>query len=68
MTRNNFINSLIQTAQENIWKNQLAIAYKKDDKNTSDLNIAATEDHIKRDLAYIHFLKSNLDAPKKAKA
>lgn len=60
MTKKDFINKLIQDAQENIWKNELAIAYKELNDDKSELNIEATKEHIKRDNEYIAFLQGQL--------
>lgn len=58
-TRNEFLDELKQSAQESIWKNELAIEYAKD--NASDINIKATEEFIKRDKAYIEFLNTKYE-------
>lgn len=55
-----FIKFLIEEAQKNIWKNELAIEYKKQEIGTSNLDIVATEDIIKRDNQYVTFLKGEL--------
>lgn len=60
MTKNDFINQLINDAQTNIWKNELAIAYKQQNDDKSDLKIDATEEHIKRDKEYIVFLQGQI--------
>lgn len=60
MEKNNFIKELIRQAQENIWKNELAIAYKEKYPDVSDLSIKATQEHIKRDKDYIEFLLCEL--------
>lgn len=62
MKRNDFINELISEAQKNIWKNELAIAYKEKNPDKSELSIKATEEHIKRDKEYIDFLQCELSA------
>ena len=59
MTKKEFIQKLIVDAQTNIWKNELAIAY-KESGNQSDLSVDATKDIIKRDQDYILFLQTEL--------
>lgn len=60
MNKNDFIKQLIHDAQLNIWKNELAIAYKELNDDKSELNIEATKEHIKRDNEYIAFLQGQL--------
>lgn len=58
--KKDFIKFLLEEAQKNIWKNELAIEYKKQEIGTSNLDIVATEDIIKRDNQYVDFLKGEL--------
>jgi hypothetical protein len=55
-----FVQWLIEEAQKNIWKNELAIEYKKQEIGTSNLDIEATLDIIKRDTQYVEFLTEEL--------
>lgn len=60
--RPEFIQELIQTAQESIWKNELAMKYTEAHGEGTDeekkLKIEACKHAIKKDTEYIEFLKN----------
>lgn len=62
-TKEQFIKELRQTAQDNVWKNELVIKYRQanpsGDEKKDALDIKGTEEIIKKDLAYIDFLNEN---------
>lgn len=62
-TKEQFIKELKQTAQDNVWKNELVIKYRQanpsGDEKKDATDISATEEIIKKDLAYIAFLNEN---------
>jgi hypothetical protein len=60
-TRKEYINELIQNAQENIWQRELAIAYKQK-IGEGDLNVDAALHNNKRDEEYIAFLCESLES------
>lgn len=63
-SKNDFINELIQTAQDSIWKNELALEYTElygeGTEAEKKLKIDGCNHAIKKDQEYIEFLKSKL--------
>lgn len=57
-TRQDYIKELIQTAQENIWRNELFLKYYADTADEVQKN--AAKEHIKRDNDYIEKLQCEL--------
>lgn len=62
-TKKDFINELIETAQDSVWKNELALLYSEkfgtDDKD-KELKINSCKHAIEKDKEYIDFLKCEL--------
>lgn len=63
MTKKKFIQELIEAAQANIWKNELALAY-KEAGNQSEADPEKVKFIIERDTAYIKFLENELQNSK----
>lgn len=67
-TKNSFIKELIITAQDSIWKNEMALEYTKiygeGTEQEKELKIKSCEHAIKKDKEYIEFLKSKLSKVK----
>lgn len=63
-TFNEYVEELIQTAQESIWKNEMAIEYtntfQEGTEKDRELKIEACNHAIKRDKEYIEFLKGKI--------
>ncbi len=62
-TKRQFIEELLVTAQDNVWKNQLAYDYNEEfavEGKEKDEKKQATSHAIDRDLEYIEFLKKQL--------
>lgn len=64
-TKKEFIEELIQTAQDAVWKNELVIAYRQTnpsgDEKKDTVDIKACEHSIEKDKSYIGFLYGQLD-------
>lgn len=60
MEKQRFIEELIKTAQETIWKNELAMSYNEKYGGNDETKRKACEEAIKKDNEYISFLKENL--------
>ena len=63
-TKRQFIESLINTAQETIWKNELALAYTEKygiDGADKEVKIKSCKHALTQDSEYIKFLQSQLD-------
>jgi hypothetical protein len=61
MEKENYIKELIKTAQESIWKNELAKEFtEKFGGKDKDVKIKATEHAIAKDEEYIAFLRDHL--------
>lgn len=63
MERTKFIKSLIESAQENIWKNELAIEYTKkfsEEGADKDVKLKACNHALEKDKEYITFLEEKL--------
>lgn len=63
-SKRKFIESLITTAQETIWKNELALAYTEKygiEGSEKDVKIKACKHALVQDNEYIKFLQSQLD-------
>lgn len=61
-TKTEFIEELIQTAQDAVWKNELVIKYRQanpsGDEKKDIVDIKACEHSIEKDKEYIEFLKN----------
>lgn len=59
-----FITELIKEAQDNIWKNELAISYNEkhpnDNKSKSIEQIAAAKLAMEKDIVYLAFLREEI--------
>jgi hypothetical protein len=60
MDRKQYIESLIEEAQKNIWRNELALGFKLKFPDQSTLTEDAVKHNIKKDNEYIEFLKENI--------
>lgn len=62
-SKEQFIQELIETAQENVWKNELAKLFAQEFGDTADkdVKIKACEHAIKKDLEYIQFLNKQCE-------
>lgn len=64
-SKREFIQELIDTAQENIWKNELVIKYRQanpsGDEKKDTVDLKACEHSIEKDKAYIDFLYGQLN-------